>query len=131
MRTLLLPLLHVYALITQSIAYARRQNMTRSQPLLLLSICTPALVAGVKIQWGACQSGEFNTTLTVQCGTLQVPLDYSQLNSTKTLDLGIVKVLASVQPPKGSIQLNFGGPGLPARGELVNAGGVLQECVPQ
>jgi hypothetical protein len=97
--------------------------------VLFLSVLTPAAVAGAKIQWKACQPGEFNTTLNIQCGTLQVPLDYSQTDSTKTLDLGIVKILASVQPPRGSIQLNFGGPGAPARQSLIDYGGLLQQYV--
>lgn len=96
---------------------------------LLPSLCLAALAhaaACSKIRWGACPEGEFNTNTTIQCGTLRVPLDYTQPNSSKTLDLEIVKIPAAVQPSRGSIQLNFGGPGLPARHDAVLLGPLLQ-----
>ncbi|KAK4444342.1 alpha/beta hydrolase fold-domain-containing protein [Podospora aff. communis PSN243] len=77
------------------------------------------------IQWGPCEEGEFNTTLTVQCGTLAVPLDYTNPDS-KTFDLELLKIAAPIQPSRGSIQLNFGGPGTPARGGAVATAPLLQ-----
>ncbi|KAK0639542.1 TAP-like protein-domain-containing protein [Cercophora newfieldiana] len=77
------------------------------------------------IEWGPCEEGEFNTTLPVQCGTVAVPLDYTDPDS-KTFDLELVKIPALIQPSRGSIQLNFGGPGFSARGGAVATGSLLQ-----
>lgn len=93
--------------------------------LVLARACSSA-----GIEWGACQDGEFNTTLTVRCGTLRVPLDYTGQNSNKSVNLELVKVLAPTQPSIGSIQLNFGGPGAPTRPYVVALGPTLQMCVP-
>jgi hypothetical protein len=91
-------------------------------PVLLLA----ARAAGSKINWGPCEPGEFNTTLKVECGKLRVPLDYTQPNNNKTLELEIVRLAAAAQPSRGSIQLNFGGPGFPTRSQLVAIGPLLQ-----
>lgn len=69
---------------------------------------TPAAANISTIQWFACEQ---NATLPVTCGTLEVPLDYTDTNSNKTLQLQLVKVNATTQPSKGSILLNPGGPG--------------------
>ncbi|KAI0893058.1 TAP-like protein-domain-containing protein [Annulohypoxylon nitens] len=60
------------------------------------------------IQWGPCK---LNTTLPVQCAKLPVPLDYTTTNSSKILNLDLIKYPAQKQPKRGSIILNFGGPG--------------------
>jgi len=94
-----------------------RQNHLTMQTIFS-GLCLAAFAsaaASSKIRWGPCPKGEFTTTVAVQCGTLRVPLDYTQPNSRKTLDLEIVKIPAAVQPSRGSIQLNFGGPGVPTR----------------
>ncbi|KAJ4305782.1 hypothetical protein N0V90_001314 [Kalmusia sp. IMI 367209] len=49
--------------------------------------------------------------LPADCGTLAVPLDYTDLGSGKMLNLTLVKIKAAVQPSKGSILINPGGPG--------------------
>jgi hypothetical protein len=99
-------------------------------PTILSGLCLAALVQAAAcsgIQWGPCPEGEFNTTVAVQCGTLRVPLDYTQPDdSSKTLDLELVKIPATVQPSRGSIQLNFGGPGQPTRQDAVALGPLLQ-----
>jgi len=68
------------------------------------------------IQWDKPCSRELNTTLIpipsgVLCGSLRVPLDYTDESSDATLDLELIKLPASKTPVKGSILLNFGGPG--------------------
>ncbi|KAK0751279.1 TAP-like protein-domain-containing protein [Schizothecium vesticola] len=96
---------------------------------ILSGLCLAALAPAAAcsgIQWRACPEGEFNTTVAVQCGTLRVPLDYTQPDSSKTLDLELVKIPAAVQPSRGSIQLNFGGPGQPTRQDAVALGPLLQ-----
>jgi pimeloyl-ACP methyl ester carboxylesterase len=63
------------------------------------------------IQWGDCEQPTGG--LPVQCGKLNVPLDWSDKSSNKTMiTLELIKYPAKTQPaPKGSILLNFGGPG--------------------
>jgi hypothetical protein len=60
------------------------------------------------IEWGPC---ELETELPVQCAKLPVPLDYTDEASNATLELDLIRYPAQVQPSKGSILLNFGGPG--------------------
>lgn len=47
---------------------------------------------------------------TFDCGTLTVPLDYTN-NASGTLDLAVFRVNATQQPSLGSVLMNFGGPG--------------------
>jgi hypothetical protein len=100
----------------------------------LLHSLTPALIFGLvyiapcaaKLEWGACDDGEFNTTLAIECSSVRVPLDYAQPDS-ESFELAIVKIPASITPSKGSILHNFGGPGLEARKTLVeDLGSILQ-----
>ena len=61
------------------------------------------------VNWAPCPVQ--NGTTPLQCGSLTVPLDYSNTTSTRTLDLQLIKVSAVNQPRKGSILINPGGPG--------------------
>ncbi|KAK7967739.1 TAP-like protein-domain-containing protein [Apiospora aurea] len=45
------------------------------------------------------------------CGELLVPLDYTNNQPNETLTLQLAKVPATTQPSRGSVLLNFGGPG--------------------
>ncbi|CAI4212347.1 unnamed protein product [Parascedosporium putredinis] len=45
------------------------------------------------------------------CSKLNVPLDYTDKSSNKTLELDLIKYPAQNGPSQGSILLNFGGPG--------------------
>ncbi|KAI1371217.1 TAP-like protein-domain-containing protein [Hypoxylon crocopeplum] len=80
----------------------------------LLSLAAQATSASIRrdyptgIQWGPCK---LNTTLPVQCAKLTVPLDYTNKSGNTTLDLDLIKYPAQKQPKRGSIILNFGGPG--------------------
>ena len=65
-----------------------------------------------RIRWSSCQQ---NGSLPLACGSLKVPLDYSDYASNETLDLALVKVSAVKRPKKGSILFNPGGPGLVGR----------------
>jgi len=56
-----------------------------------------------KIAWSSCGSG-------FQCGTLQVPLDYSQ-SGGRTISLALIRKPATGQNRIGSMLLNPGGPG--------------------
>ena len=96
-----------------SAAYGRCGNTNSSRP---------------QIQWGPCTdiaaSGERGPPF--ECGNFTVPLDYTNLHANETLQLRLLRVPAAVQPARGSIQLNFGGPGLESRGSLAELGGLLQ-----
>ncbi|RDW90226.1 uncharacterized protein DSM5745_02001 [Aspergillus mulundensis] len=76
--------------------------------------------AECKINWGGCnqlQALQFNSStipVPFQCGTLDVPLDYSSQNSSEKLTLELLKAPAPLES-KGSILVNTGGPGLPNR----------------
>lgn len=59
----------------------------------------------------------------VTCGTLNVPLDYTNPASNQTLQLQLVKVNAAKQPKKGSILFNPGGPGESGRDWIAGANG--------
>lgn len=61
------------------------------------------------LQWGNCTT--LNTTLPVQCAKLPVPLDYTNASSNATLELDLIRYPATNGPSKGSVLLNFGGPG--------------------
>ena len=61
------------------------------------------------IQWGKC---DIETEgLPVECAKLPVPLDYTDDSCQKTLDLALIRYPAQKGPSKGTILLNFGGPG--------------------
>lgn len=78
------------------------------------------------IQWGKCNDSSLDNTIPVDCGHLELPLDYTDLESNSTLNLALLRVPAATQPAKGSIILNFGGPGVPGRESLASAGQLLQ-----
>jgi hypothetical protein len=61
------------------------------------------------LQWGPCELRE-ETELPVECAKLPVPLDYTN-ETAGTIDLDLIRVQALKQPSRGSILLNFGGPG--------------------
>lgn len=60
------------------------------------------------INWYPCTQ---NGSLPLTCGTLTIPLDYTNTTSNATLELQLVKVKALKQPSRGSILFNPGGPG--------------------
>lgn len=63
------------------------------------------------IEWGSCNR-ELGALPKVECGNLTVPLDYTNVTDVRTVTLRLIKSPAKIQPaPKGSILLNYGGPG--------------------
>lgn len=64
------------------------------------------------INWFRCDQ---NATWPVTCGTLAVPLDYTDKASSESLDLKLLKFNATKEPVKGSILFNPGGPGAVTR----------------
>ena len=71
------------------------------------------------IEWFPCTLGTEATLST--CGTLAVPLDYTEQDSGKLLNLSLVKVNATKEPFKGSVLFNPGGPGVPGRSLLAGS----------
>lgn len=72
-----------------------------------------------RIKWGDCPDLEpGDPSLRILCGSLTVPLDYTDTSSNRTLRIELVKVPATQRPSKGSILLNFGGPGSTGRDSL-------------
>ncbi|KAK4504612.1 hypothetical protein PRZ48_002573 [Zasmidium cellare] len=61
-------------------------------------------------------------TAGLQCATLPVPLDYQDEHCDQTLELNLARYPA-VKQSKGTILVNFGGPGLDGRNHLAGSGG--------
>ena len=74
------------------------------------------------IQWMDCP---FELPAPGACGSLSVPLDYTDTDSGKTLNLTLYKIDAAVKPSKGSILINPGGPGNDAGTFLILNGAQL------
>lgn len=81
--------------------------------LAFLFIFTTALAAPASctpgINWRPCNVS--GGVLPEQCGNIRVPLDYTDKTSNATIRLDLQRVVARKGPKKGSILLNFGGPG--------------------
>lgn len=72
---------------------------------------------GHRIKWHPCTDLEPDTP--VKCGVLKVPYDYTKPRSNRLYDLEVVKFAAAKKPSKGTVFVNFGGPG--ASGKAVFA----------
>lgn len=64
--------------------------------------------------------------MNTQCGSLTVPLDYTDASNNATINLEIVKVPAKNTPSRGSVFLNFGGPGSSGVADVAAVGGQIQ-----
>ena len=62
------------------------------------------------IDWATCD--EFPDAENLECGVLEVPLDYSDLEG-ETLEIALLRIPASSNKPKGVLLSNPGGPGEP------------------
>ncbi|KAE8342090.1 hypothetical protein BDV24DRAFT_173957 [Aspergillus arachidicola] len=78
-----------------------------------------------EIQWKPCGDLGVNGTTELDCGSLAVPLDYTEPDSGETLNLEILRAPAPNQPSKGSVFVNFGGPGASGVAEMSLLGSVL------
>ena len=87
-------------------------------PLISLSSLTLVHAAPLSrsssIDWFSCRQNGTGT-VPYTCGTLAVPLDYTNASSGDMLTLSLVKVEATKEPKLGSILFNDGGPGLVSR----------------
>lgn len=65
----------------------------------------------------------------IDCATLDVPLDYTDVASEKTLTLQLIKQPATKEPFKGTIIFNPGGPGVSGVQEIAEKGHVYRDQV--
>lgn len=77
------------------------------------------------IEWAPCGDLGLNETVELSCGSLTVPQDYAEPESGETIDLQIFKIPAPNQPSKGSVFMNFGGPGASGIADMAAAGNLL------
>ncbi|MPY57732.1 alpha/beta hydrolase [Streptomyces spongiae] len=102
--------------------------------LVLLGACLPSIasVASVqtdepdlsrfyeqRIKWSRCEGMEMPKDL--QCGKVTVPLDYERPENG-TLELAMARYRATSKDDRGSVLLNFGGPGGPGVPQLAFGG---------
>ncbi|MFE6993978.1 alpha/beta fold hydrolase, partial [Streptomyces pharetrae] len=108
----------------------RRRTLLGALAVTLLSAGLPAAAAddGAQpdlsrfyrqtVSWGKCEGEDMPKDL--QCGKVTVPLDYAR-PETGTLDLALARYRASGDK-RGSVVLNFGGPGGPGVAGLAAGG---------
>lgn len=84
---------------------------------------------GTAVHWGPC-ADNLGAPLPVDCGRLAVPLDYTQHDGGEGLVLELLRAPALKKPAKGSILINFGGPGVPCRETLAVAAPLLHMYTP-
>jgi hypothetical protein len=69
------------------------------------------------IQWGVPCVTEF--PIPIECGSLVVPLDYTNESDARTLNLELLRYKSTAGPFRGSILTHWGGPGPSGRDEFV------------
>ena len=83
------------------------------------------------VEWGPCPEDDpyaaayAASPVTLECGSVVVPLDWTAPDSNKTHVLSLVRAPALKQPAKGSIQTNPGGPGDSGKEFLAQSAGTL------
>lgn len=63
------------------------------------------------LTWGPCPPTQNPNNVTIDCTTLEVPLDYANKESNEKLTLNLVRYPATAEKKLGTILTNFGGPG--------------------
>lgn len=108
----------------------QRRAFTGAVTLALLGAGLPTVAAadtdrpdlsrfyGQRIKWSACEGDSLPKDL--QCGKATVPVNYAK-PADGTLDLALARIRATGKP-RGSVVLNFGGPGGPGVSELAAGG---------
>lgn len=82
------------------------------------------------VKWGPCEESLSQGPIPVQCGTLAVPLDYTDEASTATINVSLLKVSATTNgTSKGSVLFNPGGPGMPGRDDVQRNAASYLKCV--
>lgn len=109
------------------IAAASLASFPAASPAIVPDLHHHARAAN-EIQWEKCDIG-LTTTVPGDCGTLKAPLDYTNKECNRTIDLQIFRVPAVKEPKKGSIFLNFGGPGASGEAEVGAFSDRILACV--
>lgn len=107
------------------IPFSARYLALYSLPFAPLVLAAPSKARSSGIQWGPCDAeleatkvtGGYNGT--IHCAKLAVPLDYTNKTCNATIDLDLVRVPVPIGKSKGTLQFNFGGPGIAGRPQLV------------
>ncbi|GAB2970238.1 alpha/beta hydrolase [Streptomyces pseudoechinosporeus] len=76
-----------------------------------------------KIDWAKCEDAGMGVPEDLQCGKVTVPLDYAKPDAA-TLDIAMARFRATGDS-RGSVLLNFGGPGASGVSELAAGGDVF------
>jgi hypothetical protein len=74
------------------------------------------------ITWGPCENYEFTSPL--ECGGYIVPVDWTDF-SVGYIELELIRLRSSSEEPRGSIFVNFGGPGENGRSSLDSLGPIM------
>ncbi|KAJ0425830.1 TAP-like protein-domain-containing protein [Aspergillus carlsbadensis] len=86
---------------------------------LLLTLALLA-TAECAFNWTSCDPAQFDSStvpVLFECGTLDVPFDYTSYNSSEKLTLKLIKAPAPLGS-KGTILFNMGGPGVSNRNDF-------------
>ena len=129
----------LFFLVCLSITFVATCSLARMKSFTLLPLGLAATATAVtgsvlpgdkqSVRWGPCAG--FESIAPIECGNLTVPLDYTNSNSTETIQLELLKIPSTKKPSKGSIFINFGGPGAPGRLFMAGLGPGLQGyCLP-
>ncbi|KAG8627625.1 hypothetical protein KVT40_005108 [Elsinoe batatas] len=78
------------------------------------------------VQWTPCPDFNQIGGLPIECGSLAVPLDYTDDSNNATVSLQLRRVAATNGPARGSILLNYGGPGYNGIDTLAAVGALEQ-----
>jgi len=91
------------------------------------AVVTYGLNSSRGIRWGDCERLDTKGQ-PLQCATLPVPLDYTNPDSSdrNTLVLDLIRYPATNGTSKGTIMLNFGGPGEDGFKSMVENAVVMQ-----
>lgn len=94
----------------------------------------PTQQAATTLNWAPCDLPFPNATAAlittpIDCATLEVPLDYSNQGSDKTLTLTLIKHNATTENCKGSIIMNPGGPGGSGIEEIATKGAMYRDIL--
>lgn len=92
----------------------------------------PAALAQARstLQWKPCEIEDLDISavkLPISCANLAVPLDYSNPDDVRELQLQLLKINATKEPFLGSVLFNPGGPGAAGVEYMVNTGPVYNE----
>lgn len=110
--------IHICNVIGRSSLLPQMVSLRSILQLSFFAAAPPSSNSKPEVRWGACNATEVSSRVPIVCGNLKVPLDYTEPSSNATLTLQLARVPASLQPSKGSILFNFGGPGATGRGTL-------------